>query len=477
MTENLDNPSGGMSARNGKSSILSSVISFFSVFGHGWRKLVPSLILSLAACILFGVFFTAGTADVLTAQLKLCYENDIQVVLLGSSAHYYNVSSLPLYYNESGNDGLSEVQLQKLEEAVGGDKLMLSYNIDLLTAGFRASDPSEYDLVTALGIPGKTWEVDPETGETDACLTAVAADSRLPQTFSEIALTDVTAELLVRSGYTETDGTLREFSAADDLVGTSLNGYTVVGVYATQENLSFLQKMEDVYGDDEDLLQYDEESGALVGGAYVTGGHLADSVLVCSGFAERYFDENEYLTPVMRWVQCFYRLQGELSADRAFLQSLSHEEEVNGNTYYRSARLSSVYSGVTESATAYFGPTSWGVVIGYPRWQAYALLSVILAFLSVVLTAGFLSEGARRQGGGMRFRPTAGGLFFVGKLALTLAAVAAACAALNAANAVAVFALGWVQVCWIAFFVLVEECLAVVFSLLPLGRKRDREGK
>lgn len=100
----------------------------------------------------------------------------------------------------------------------------------------KYNNPYYYLLLTDLT---NFVELNPQTGMQDANL---RVDSRfidkeicrLPRNESEIAITDLRADMFMEFGFKEEDGTITKISTPDDLIGKKLGQYSICGVFSTE---------------------------------------------------------------------------------------------------------------------------------------------------------------------------------------------------------------------------------------------------
>ena len=140
-------------------------------------------------------------------------------------------------------------------------------NIDNLTKELR------YNRYVQLFTIHNIIILDPETGEKDASLSPdprLTVACRLPQNDSEIAITDYTADMFMRLGYKDADGdgTYYTINSPDELIGRTISGYTICGVYKTDEDK---QKFKDRYDHDYNGPIYDNLSGGVPFDPYYEG--------------------------------------------------------------------------------------------------------------------------------------------------------------------------------------------------------------
>lgn len=207
----------------------------------------------------FVFFFTCQFVDSNVPQIRKCYEDGYRMVNLESCATYVSHANGETTVREQSV--INEEQAEIVRE-YGGGKIMYVSDAEYLhffTSEYLTENPWEYGYakpttryqMSAAANPYEVVELDPETGMEDALLTP---DSRfldpslcsLPQTFTEVAITDLTFDGFKIFGYTDDDGINYEIKTPDDIIGKKLGEYTVCGVFSTEVSLDEYRERLDV---------------------------------------------------------------------------------------------------------------------------------------------------------------------------------------------------------------------------------------
>ena len=320
-------------------------------------KYVLSLITAVVSCSLFCFSSVASTTDLLTAELESCYKNDVKTAILkGNStidvftkyddgAENKNVDTIETGLTEKQLDVLSSYKDSKTLKAAEA-----SYFCEYFGANYFGKTPSEeemynpYNYLAVRGI-SRLIEVNKDTAEQDALLTPderAGSASRLPQNYTEIAITDYWADMFLRFGYKDQEGNVSQISSVNELIGKKIDKeLTICGVYKTEENKSFLEK-------------YDKNDRVIVDDfldLYLNGEHAMNYAFVYEGFFKNAID---FSVPI----SALYKLKGNLYDDKKIIKAVSYtyketyenQRSVDYCTYKISATFTTRYA---EFETAY----------------------------------------------------------------------------------------------------------------------------
>lgn len=459
-------------------------------------RLAFSVVLAVIAFTLFGFAITSATIDYLDVQLNTAYEHNVKMVVLQSLAksksktiyHGGQFDGLVIYgKGEYDGEGFKEEQLERLKKhsslmrvfnnishTVASDYEYHVINIDNLTKELR------YNRYVQLFTIHNIIILDPETGEKDASLSPdprLTVGCRLPQNDSEIAITDYTADMFMRLGYKDVDGdgTYYTINSPDELIGRTISGYSICGVYQTDEDK---KKYQDKYDYDYTGSIYSNTPSGLLYDPYYEGWkngfHMMNSAFMHKSILEH---------PNLSWqkiiTHLLYKLSGSKAKDKAFFNSLKtykHVEylEERSSEYVDwtyTSTLHTSYSGFIENSTLVSLITDPKAITGA------IVISVIFAVFSTLLLMSFLLFGfdARKKEIGvlraMGARKTDISLICLTEalliaaidLLLSLLSVGIICAVLNAKVYVTLFFMGAIPI-----FTMIGLCVtAAVLASLP----------
>lgn len=197
-------------------------------------RLIISIIISVMALMMFGISFTALTADKYECELRTMAEKGYNVIIVNKRDCFtdYDLDAVREYtghepYRVYRTDGSS------LHHYIG-----IEYEDILLKRNPYESFACSF---------GNAVAVDPARGEKDLFLTPDERFydkdlCRLPETSDEIAITDIHADMFIRYGYKNTDGGIIDIKTPDDLIGLTLGEYSIVGVYSTEQDADYFRK-------------------------------------------------------------------------------------------------------------------------------------------------------------------------------------------------------------------------------------------
>ncbi len=180
-------------------------------------------------------------------------------------------------------------------------------------------------------------EIDAENVENDFGLTADSrfADKslcRFPRNLNEIAITDLELDLYIRYGYRTDGGEIIKITKPDDMIGRTMDGYTVCGIYSTEVDRELFKQIDkDYYGmtrKDIELFKsgigvwyhLDNRMNTYKNGLEYS---LVNKIFVAEGFIEKFYEEyivnREYDENDL---SIFFRLSGDYEKDYAFLKKI-----------------------------------------------------------------------------------------------------------------------------------------------------------
>ena len=375
----------------------------------GFRKktvrLVLSIILAVFSLTIFVFAVSAMNADVILSELKTSYDNGAQTVTLTAYVQYtatVEYSNGRSFKREDEHDYIfSEEQLAALHEQT------IIYPILEMEKGSTAGEYLDKDDLTinqrlnpyiyfsASFIP-RYVVVDKNTAAEDLGFSAITENSRLPQTSDEIAITDYHADLFMRFGYRGgQDGAVQQIDSAEDLIGKTIYGRTIVGVYSTEESLAWLKQ----YDKDFDGIYLENYSDAAyidVDGYFYDwsrGDHMIRTALIGS--------EGLEMTEISK---VLYRLTGNAGNDKKLIESIFYHdntvEKTETMTYYysrdNSVQVSSAYSGFTAAAWMFTDEMFLTPAL---------IIGIVVAIFSALLLMNFLlvtTEARKREIGILR---------------------------------------------------------------------------
>lgn len=375
----------------------------------GFRKktvrLVLSIILAVFSLTIFVFAVSAMNADVILSELKTSYDNGAQTVTLTAYVQYtatVEYSNGRSFKREDEHDYIfSEEQLATLQEQT------TIYPILEMEKGSTAGEYLDKDDLTnnqrlnpyiyfsASFIP-RYVVVDENTAAEDLGFSAITENSRLPQTSDEIAITDYHADLFMRFGYREgKEGAAQQINCAEDLIGKTIYGRTIVGVYSTEESLAWLKQYDKDF-DGVYLSNYSDDAYVDVDGYFFDwsrGDHMIKTALIGS--------EGLEMTEISK---VLYRLTGNAGNDKKLIESIFYHdntvEKTETMTYYysrdNSVQVSSAYSGFTAAAWMFTDEMFLTPAL---------IIGIVVAIFSALLLMNFLlvtTEARKREIGILR---------------------------------------------------------------------------
>lgn len=356
---------------------------------HKTFRLILSVILAVCSFTFFGFSTTASSTDVFSAELRTLYENNKRITILEPFSNY-----------KSALDGskveykiFSQKQLEEIKNFTGKDIIPVvndyfcpSYiknlAVDINDFYFSPLYQNNPYIRLCLRNFDKVIELDYQTGELDAELKPDSrlidkTHCRLPIDETEIAITDLKANTFMKFGYISDLGEKINIKTPDDLIGKTLDGLTICGIYSTMESLNTLQQFDKVLDGNDRFMQF-----------YLEGTHIINFAFVCKSYTAKKFGLGNYndISGVL------YKLSGNQIKDKDLFRTLTYNEYKISHyyqkefkeQYFYSAKINSEYSGFAAAAQDYLPEEVVYIIL---------LISIMLAIFSVLLFINFLLVG------------------------------------------------------------------------------------
>lgn len=433
---------------------------------HKKFRLVLSIILAVVAFVFFGFSVTAGTADKYEAEIRTLYDKGQRMIFLVAENEKTTTQNGQTI---TSRIPFTDVQIDAITEYNGGTAPMKGTAIPSGINEYVGENGenllwSSNPYVRFAVSGGSAAELDPVTGAEDARLSPDARfrdknRCRLPQTKSEVALTDIKADMFMRYGYKEADGTLSAIAAPDDLIGRKLGELEICGVYSTEQDKSIFE----TYDIDDYPVHEDSYVLHLMHG---TGGMRGpiENDYVCKGYSDI---EGSQRNPGV----FFLKLSGDLNKDLKLLEQLSYTE---GNTTC-SFSFYSAYSGFGASVRNIIDYAAFPAVVGI----IFAVFSALLLINFLMVSLDFKKRelgilralGARRKDITLICLIESGAIAFI-DFVLSLIGTIIACLSFNAYYYLSVFNVGFLTV---ASLFLLCFGVAAIATILPVKRMTSKK--
>ena len=286
-------------------------------------RLISSVLLSCLTCGAFGVALSLNAADEGKVAIRTQYEQS-------NKAFFFVNSSM-----ESASNGISQQECGFSSEQ---KKLLSNYNggndpIYLCKSGVS------YERSSVIGRSAKNhcnpfarflytsydyvMEIDEQSNKANNVLSRsdLLSDQtmcRLPETYEEIAITDMQAHYLFKYGGYDTETKEKVyFDSMDSLIGFKIDGLAITGVFKTEEDINYWLPM-DVFKGYEQVYDYETNEMRLAAGF-----SPAKYLIAKPGFARE-----RGKNPSMAML----RLSGNIDKDLSLRSSLSYD--VNDTNYF-----------------------------------------------------------------------------------------------------------------------------------------------
>lgn len=274
-------------------------------------RLSVSVVLAFLCLVVFGFTLCFNFNDLLKIELRTMYSNNFSFVTVDSSVF-------------TAEDVIRINEFNGLDEpirVVNGSPL-----IDVDGPAFNGHTP--FTLLSLFGVPcyvglnstyGEQFaELTPDSRFIDKSL------CRLPQSVDELAITEIRADMFFKFGYKTDSGEIIKINTPDDLIGKTVSGFKICGVYSTEMSANYFRQYDnkecvtDIYG-------YLKEQPAE---SYFRG---VDKSII--GF---YFFHPEYVESLVSSSSNEYlvKLSGDFNKDYSFLKSIGVYQKEEGRDWH-----------------------------------------------------------------------------------------------------------------------------------------------
>ena len=301
-------------------------------FKHKKFRLVLTIIMLFLSLFFAGFLVTLLTSNISYASLKYAYRNNSYVYVEGYNKIINTHTHQPKEEKTDGYDPYSKKTKDILDYGCAPiiqvsnfnfvsslnlsqseiSALCFDYNYNYFDNVLRMSVfPSNNAIEYNINLP---LEPDDKFNDKEKC--------RYPETIYEIGITDIKAEAYYKFGFLNEDGTVSKINTPDDLIGKTIDGYTICGVFKTPESDTLLKNR---------LIQRKNESFSYFELSLKESDIklLASYFIVCNDFMTKYAEEHkeEYLNYTKHVSRFFLAAKKGILKDEYFLKKLSFKEE------------------------------------------------------------------------------------------------------------------------------------------------------
>lgn len=346
-------------------------------------RLIMAILISVIALTAFSFATTATFIDPEKTAVSLLYSHG-QTVLGLESENERILWDDPVEHTGSRyvyEAPFDEEQLKQIDTYTDGE-----YAIANSASWFISSDDAEEverirDLITFTATPHE--DVLPDTME-DLLLKEIrfrpylvetsstellglkkdgrlsdTVECRLPETFQEIAITDIKAESLLQYGYKNDEGISCMPSDIDELIGAKIDGFTIVGIYETEIPLAEARA----------LMEEQQDEGARDEMRSGLAGSIAGYSFVAKGFFRSVY--SEFMPNVV-----FFKASGNQASDLSLCDALTYGDGIESSfgvsvVSSHSSLVYGVFSFLSESL----------ILVCFIAGGVLALIAVLLIFL------------------------------------------------------------------------------------------------
>ena len=405
-------------------------------------RLAISILLAVVAFTLFGFSFTASMVNEYRTELTILRDNDFQMIIVEADNKYY------------GHNGLdylpfAEKQLNIIKEFNNGKEPMTVIS-PVATADWSELNLGETkredsnSVYCRLALSSSTCiEIDSVTGDEDAKLEPDKRFKdkdicRLPQTYDEVAITDMHADMFIRFGYKTENGETIRIQTPDELIGKKLGrgNLTICGVFSTELNREYYKQYDDI---SMETLKTNDPYNADIVGTSVNS--VISFMYLKKGFSESL---HGYSVDINRLV---LKLSGNENADLKLFNKLNYTEESGRE---KSVKIQSPYSGLMSPLYFFRDYLLLPFQIGATVFAVFAAL-LMMNFLNTSFECrkkelGILRALGARKKDILCICMTESGIIALIDFSFSLIAVSIICGILNTIYFIPLFIVGFLSI-------------------------------
>lgn len=228
-------------------------LSFLSSLRFAWRglrgkkvRLISSVLLAVLVSTFFGLVLAIQTADTDQVILRTQYEQSQKEYAFVESREHYFVMGKEIDEACSFTEAQKETLANYCSYGAPVYVCFTEASFNVYSAwGRNGEQENPFTCIAATRGLGWAMELDPEQGLSDAHLVrdprlSASTPCRLPQNYSEVALTDFQAQFILEYGYVNyaVSPEIIPLKTIDELMGKTIGNFTVTGIYQTEESLA-----------------------------------------------------------------------------------------------------------------------------------------------------------------------------------------------------------------------------------------------
>lgn len=269
-------------------------------------RLVLSILLSTFTIVVFGFCLIASSLNTIEIELNTMFASGQRTVLLQSqnSDRHFTQRQKDLIFSYCEfpmKVGMGYVNVLDYIDIDYGNISNPYINLAMQPLMIFAETDTKFDTINTILQPDERFKN--------------KALCRLPKNKEEIAITDLRADVFMRFGFKDNDGSVLEINSPDDLIGKKIGVFNIVGVYHTDQSRDLLTP----YDKEEYDTKIDNYANSIL--------NTSTQTIISYGFVcENYFEEEP----------SFYilNLSGNVKQDYAFINDLSGDNSVKVLTPY-----------------------------------------------------------------------------------------------------------------------------------------------
>lgn len=359
---------------------------FFDKFKHHKGRFITTFAITVFAFFCVNFSLSLLNFNQVDGALRTAYANDLQTITLNAVYDFTLINKHDKGYisrsTHSYDDTYEEEQISRLKHkggvffrAIRYDDYKCSELFDKCNShsqGVFNKEQGKYEGVYKKNIFRRFVIVDKIDAETEnnLCIKKQTETSRLPNSDGEIAITDFQASIYIKYGFYDFDvsGSKIEIKSYEDMIGKSVGGLTVVGVYSTEDSPEWIKyciSVEDKTGDVDRLA---DPNMNFYKNLYSGNDNGATTGFLSADFASKSSGK-----------MLLYKLSGNFSKDKKLINSMNYhtaEERVDIRLVTTSKKF---YYSVIGTSYSYFENYARPLFVSSSVFASFMLPSFIIS--------------------------------------------------------------------------------------------------
>lgn len=356
-------------------SFFNSCKYVFSFIKTNKLKFIITFIVTLITFTSLGLVISSLKVNPNKTHLNLLYENEISDTILFSNNQ---IKAHLLYPASPVNFRFTDKQIQTIKKSTNQDDLIYVY--DGLSASALGKDKIQIIDYSYIGPTNGYLEMT----ENELDYAEFSLDQRItnpsichfPKEYNEIALTSFKANLYLETGLKRNDGTIKKINSINDLIGETLDKYTITAIYENEEDISKINSILNKQSID------------------LSTKYISNCFILKKGTIDKLCKDNEVF--FMHNIGVYYKLPSSISSALSLIKELKYHSRINEYTqaefedvmYYYDTSVFSPLISIVNDASSYKYTNEYTIAIA---------LTIIFSIINIIMFTTLVNSNIRKN--------------------------------------------------------------------------------